>query len=38
MKRSEINRHIEEARAFFAAHQFHLPAFAHTHSQRLKPL
>jgi len=29
MKRSEINRHIEEAKAFFAEHQFRLPAFAH---------
>jgi len=28
MKRSEINRYIEEAKAFFAKHQFYLPPFA----------
>ena len=25
MKRSEINRYIDEARAFFAEHSFYLP-------------
>jgi D-lyxose ketol-isomerase len=29
MKRSEINRYIEDAKAFFASHRFALPAFAH---------
>lgn len=29
MKRSEINRHLKAAEAFFAQHQFHLPPFAH---------
>lgn len=29
MKRSEINRYIEEAKQFFAAHQFKLPPFAY---------
>ena len=29
MRRSDINRAIVTAKAFFAAHQFHLPPFAH---------
>ena len=29
MKRSEVNRHLRMAEAFFRQHQFHLPPFAH---------
>jgi D-lyxose ketol-isomerase len=36
MKRSEINRHINEAKAFFDQHQFRLPPFAYWTPQQWK--
>jgi hypothetical protein len=29
MKRSEVNRYIEQAKGFLAEHQFHLPQKSH---------